>query len=159
MLDGLAMVGLLGIAVLAAAIAVWLHLQRRHRRDCPSCGRTLVSLGRDGPDLTSRSIDGDPLTYEVLVCPTCTNALTHVHGARSRYAYCPECRHRTLETPCIRLPDSVDGRRRVEVHEQCTLCGHHDLREVGDPPKIPERRGQVIPFPVDRLRKKASNDQ
>lgn len=132
----LAFVAALLLGTLLTLGTLW--LQRRQRR-CPSCRVPLVGLAREA--------SGEALTYEVLVCPSCTNALTLVHGTRARYAWCPECRQRTLETPCIRLPDADDGRRRVEVHENCHLCGHMAVREVGDPPTAPAKRGQVIPFP------------
>lgn len=143
-----------GVVLLAALIlAGALTWAMRRKRDCPSCGLPLVSLGRHGTDLVSKSIDGDPLTYEVLVCPRCTNALINVHGARSRYADCPDCHQRTLETPCIRLPDTPESRRRVEVHEHCPLCGHMAVREVADPPFSPSKRGQVLQFPGNRRRR------
>lgn len=129
----------------------------RRQRNCPSCRVALVPLGK-GPENVSHSVDGELLTYEVLVCPRCTNALTNVHGARSRYAFCPECRQRTLETPCIRLPDTADGRRRVEVHENCHLCDHGAVREVADPSNTPARRGQVLQFPQHRRRRTANDE-
>jgi len=136
---------LLGVAIAAtlagilAFVAVW---NLRRQRKCPSCRVELVSLN---PQKTG---DGaGPLGYEVLVCPRCTNALTLVAGSRSRYAFCPECRQRTLETPCIRIPDGQDGQPRVEVHENCQLCGHQAVREVGDTGPQKEKKGQVLQFP------------
>lgn len=158
MLTDPTVLGLVGVLLAAVALTVGVVWSTRKKRDCPSCGLPLVSLGRQGTELVSTSVDGDPLTYEVLVCPRCTNAVTNVHGARSRYAYCPECRQRTLETPCIRLPDSSDARRRVEVHEACHLCGHLAMREVADPPVGPQKRGQVIQFPAGR-RKHGTDDR
>lgn len=114
----------------------------RQKRKCPSCHIPLVPV-------TTSADGGPPLTYEVLACPTCTNAITLVHGNRARYAWCPECRQRTLETPCIRLPDA-GGKPRVDVHEHCHLCGHAAIREVGEPGDKPLRRGIVLAFPGGR---------
>jgi uncharacterized protein YbaR (Trm112 family) len=125
--------------LLIAALVLW--VLRRQRR-CPSCRVPLAVVA----DAETTTADGLPLGYEVLACPLCTNALTLVHGTRTRYAYCPECRQRTLETPCIRLPDSDDGAHRVEIHEHCHLCGYMAVREASDPPRAPEKRGQVLPF-------------
>ena len=136
------------LAWTAAAVATGLAISggafwilRRQRR-CPSCRVTLATVA----DADSTTADGLPLGYEVLACPLCTNALTLVQGARTRYSYCPECRQRTLETPCLRLPDSEEGGRRVEIHEQCHLCGYMAVREVCDPPRTPEKRGQILIF-------------
>jgi hypothetical protein len=143
----LAVAALLGLAITLAIVLV----TRRQRR-CPSCGVHLVNIAHPG----SRAADGTTITYEVLVCPSCTNALTLIAGSRQRYAWCPECRQRTLETPCIRLPDTAEGRRRVEVHEHCHLCGHMAVREIGDPALAPAKRGQVLQFPGPRRNKSKS---
>lgn len=129
------LVAILAIGLAGAAGLIWL-LNRQRR--CPSCGVPLAVISPNDAD--------GPLGYEVLACPRCTNALTLVHGSRARYAYCPECHQRTLETPCIRLPDTPEGQRRVEVHEHCHLCGHMAVREVSDPPVEPAKRGQILPF-------------
>lgn len=130
-----AAIGLLAAVGVAIAIAIL-----RRRRSCPSCGVELVPtpIARDG---------GAADTYEVLCCPRCSNAVTLVHGVRHRFAHCPDCHQRTLETPCIRLPDGPDGQRRVEVHETCHLCAHHAVREWSDKPwEIAAKRGLVLPF-------------
>lgn len=123
---------------------------------CPTCEIPLVRLTQ-GPSTEP----GDVRSYDVLACPTCTNTLTLVHGTRSRFAYCPACQQRTLETPCIRLAPEPDdplppGTLCIEVRERCHLCEHAedtlicietDLTiEEEDPP----RQGQVIPFPGAR---------
>jgi hypothetical protein len=147
-------IGAATLCVLACAAVLWL-LHRRRR--CVSCGVGLVAV-----DI--RSDGALRASYEVMACPHCTNALTLVHGTRARYATCPDCRQRTLETPCIRLPDAPstnpppETRRRVEVHEHCHLCGHAAVIEVSDQPFEPQSqaahhpRGQVIPFPTGRRR-------
>lgn len=137
--------------VLAAAIGfvvavVGMLVLRRHRR-CPSCDVPMEPLEAD-PDEQPRA------TYEILTCPRCTNASTLVHGARARFAYCPQCRQRALDAPCIRLDDEEEGRRRVEVHEHCNLCGYRFVRVVEDPPGPGRHRGRVIPFPADRSARK-----
>ncbi len=128
----------IGLVIVAFAV-----FRLRQQRRCPSCRVDLVSLN----PMTEGKGPG-PLGYEVLVCPRCTNALTLVAGSRSRYAFCPECRQRTLETPCIRIPDGPEGQPRVEVHENCQLCGHQAVREVGDVPPTNDKRGQVLQFPI-----------
>lgn len=89
-----------------------------------------------------------PPSYEVLVCDTCDNAATLVHGHQSRFAYCPSCLNRAMRTPCMRQPDGS-----VRVEEHCDLCGFRAERVVTevvieDEP-APER-GIVIPFPTHR---------
>ena len=124
----------LGVIAVALAIAIL-----RRRRSCPSCGVELTPL--------RVARDGAIAAYEVMCCPRCSNAVTLVHGVRHRFAHCPDCHQRTLETPCIRLPDSADGHRRVEVHESCHLCAHHAIRELSDGPwETPMKRGLVLPF-------------
>jgi hypothetical protein len=126
---------------------------------CPNCEVPYIELAPPADD------SGSQRTYAVLACPQCTNTSTRVHGTPSRFAYCPSCRQRTLETPTRRLPPDLDAPLAVEVEERCHLCGHHDavvlpaqpLRDhrihaeagAGTPP--PHRR-TVIPFPVDRRR-------
>jgi hypothetical protein len=155
------------LALLVACVAIVVAWHERSRKRCPSCGVELVAVG-DGT-----SDDGVRLTYDVLACPHCRNVLTMVEGKRSRYATCPECKERTLETACIRLPDAAgaqpvgDGpdsqpQRRVEVHEHCHLCDHGAVREISDAPHGPSKRGQVIPFPMERRkppRKKSANNE
>lgn len=131
----LAATGLVGLALAAGALS-W----QGRRRKCPSCGLVLVPIADPTP--------GDP--YQVLVCQRCTNAVTHVPGTRARFATCPECHNAALETPCIRLPDTPEGRRRVHVHEHCHLCGYSHVREIGDDRGRPHKRGVVVPFPGNR---------
>ncbi len=140
-------------ALLGLAIPILIVIVMRRQRRCPSCGVNLVTVAQPG----STAADGAQVTYEVLACPSCTNALTLIAGSRQRYAWCPECRQRTLETPCIRLPDTAEGRRRVEVHEHCHLCGHLAVRELGDAGEAaPSKRGQILHFPGPRKRKTKS---
>ena len=131
---------------LAMAGAVW--VLRRHRR-CPSCNAALVPVeSGERPDRT----------WQALACPRCTTAVTLAHGTRGRFAWCPACRQRSMEVPCLRLPDE-DGHPVVEVHERCTLCGY--AREVvvgrhsGAAP-----RGLVLPFPsAEEASRRARSDR
>lgn len=133
-LSATAVLAVLALVAVALAVAIL-----RRRRSCPSCGVELVAL--------RVARDAGPASYEVLACPRCSNAITLVHGVRHRFAHCPDCHQRTLETPCIRLPDGPDGQRRVEVHESCHLCAHQAVRELSDGPwESPTKRGLVLPF-------------
>jgi hypothetical protein len=129
----------IGVALGFGAAAIAQRWNRRVRR-CPAC---LVALQ---PLRETR--DAQPLYgYDVYACTRCTNAFTAMIGHRHRFAHCPDCHQRTLETPCIRVADGSEGQRRVEVHESCHLCGHHATREVSDLPYLsPPKRGQIVPF-------------
>jgi hypothetical protein len=113
--------------VLAASAAVVFRDQRR----CPTCRDSLMELPKP-----------EERTYEVLACPRCPTAVTLAVGQRARLSWCPSCRQRALDTPCIRQPDA-DGTVAVEVQERCHLCGHEEvlLIETSAPP-----RGLVVPF-------------
>lgn len=93
---------------------------------CPTCEVPFLVL--DVPAEPERR------TYDVLVCPECTNSVTRVLGARSRFAWCPACRQRTLETPVHRLPPTPERPLAVEVEEHCHVCGYRDLVELPDGP-------------------------
>ncbi len=124
---------------------------------CPNCEVAYLELVEAGEPARS---------YAVLACPQCTNTSTRVHGSPSRFAYCPSCRQRTLETPTRRLPPDIDAPLAVEVEERCHVCGHHDVlvlpapharglrvqAEAGGASESTPRhtRRTVIPFPVDR---------
>ncbi|MFK7930957.1 MAG: hypothetical protein AB8H79_22420 [Myxococcota bacterium] len=126
---------IIGLAIVAGAL--W---TLRNQRNCPSCKTPMTVLGAPAPIEESR-----PPSYEVLVCPTCTNAATLVHGHKSRFAYCPSCLNRALGTPCIR---QADGSVRVEEH--CHVCGFRAERVVESAAEVDEpapRLGVVIPFP------------
>ena len=126
---------MIGLAITAWVLSflVMMLNQRRLSRSCPSCATRLAPL---------------PLaqlhrSYEVLVCATCTNTVTAVHGARSESAYCPSCRQRSLETPVVRLPNGKHG-PLVEVHEYCHLCEHQENVVFG---RQDDERGRVLEFP------------
>lgn len=114
-------------------------------RQCPACRVEMEPLIEGGdPARLVRA-------YEVLVCPHCTNAATAVMGEPGAFAWCPGCRERSLQTPCIRLPRGPGG-PAVEVHEHCELCGYHEtVKIVQGGAHAP--RGLVIPFPTERRRK------
>jgi hypothetical protein len=85
-----------------------------------------------------------------MVCDTCTNAATLVHGHASRFAYCPSCLNRALRTPCIRQADGS-----VKIEERCELCGFKAQRIATElRPETPaeSEMGQVIAFPTHRVR-------
>jgi hypothetical protein len=133
------------VVSLIVAGALW---ALRHQRNCPSCKtamRTVAFPGRDG---------GVP-SYEVLVCETCTNAATLVHGHHARFAYCPSCLNRALRTPCMRQAGGS-----VRVHEHCELCGYDAEKEYGTAaPPAPPATGRVIPFPAHRARPPRRDDE
>ena len=91
-------------------------------------------------------------SYEVLVCESCSNAATLVHGHQSRFAYCPSCLNRSMRAPCMRQSDGS-----VKIEENCELCGYRNVRIVGgEAPAPPEKpMGVVIPFPMHRVRPEA----
>ncbi len=132
------MLALIGLAIATRVL--------RGNRFCPSCDVPMDALPMGS------TADQPHGTYEVLVCRECRNAATLAHGQRFRYAWCPACLQRSLETPCIRLPDD-DGKTVVEVHEECQLCGFTSTRrfEGTAPP-----RGLVLPFPA--MRKKSGTE-
>lgn len=134
------------VALVILAGAMW---TLRRQRNCPSCRTPMRTIGgagaHDSPDAT-----GVVPTYEVLVCDGCSNAATMVHGHQSRFAYCPSCLNRSMRAPCMRLDDGS-----VQIEEKCELCGYADSRIVTEakPEIIAEQRlGQVIPFPMHRVR-------
>ena len=115
---------------------------------CPNCHVMYVRLGSSAEDEAHRS----HRAYEVFACPECTNTITRVHGAPSRFAYCPSCAQRTLETPTRRLSPTIDAPLAVAIEERCHVCGFHDERvlpESGTPFEMPSAKGQVIPFPLN----------
>ena len=125
------------LSVVLTGIAFWLAAAvLRQQRACPQCRIPFDVL--NDPAI--------PPTYEVCTCRTCRNAAVLVHGHRARLALCPACRQRALQTPCVRLPDE-DGEIRVEVREDCHLCGHDDVRVFRGP--LPPR-GIVVRFPGPR---------
>lgn len=125
---------LLGLVLMAGSL-----MSLRRQRNCPGCAEPMTSLTRDLPGSERPS-------YEVLVCEGCSNAATLVHGHKSRFAYCPSCLNRSLRTPCMRLDDGS-----VKVAETCEICGFKAEHVVGGArPSRP--MGQVIPFPVHRVR-------
>lgn len=154
------MLGFVILGAAAVALVGFLAVQLRQPGSpsgeltflCPTC-RIPMSPVTSGPSTDPEHVR----SYDVLACPSCTNAVTMVHGTRSQWAYCPECQQRTLETPCIRLPSDATGAEqgaRVEVREHCHLCSYDATHVVnGAPPTPPEARGQVIHFPRERTRK------
>lgn len=109
---------------------------------CPTCEADYLIL--EPPDE-----GGVRRTYDVLVCPECTNAITRVQGTKSRFAWCPACRQRTLETPVRRLPPAPLRPLAVEVEEQCHVCGFRATIELPDGPlELPQPAlpDNVIPF-------------
>lgn len=109
---------------------------------CPNCSVAYITMAPSG---TGRS-------YEVLACPECTNTITRVHGTPSRFAYCPSCQQRTLETPTRRLAPTVEAPLAVSVDERCHICGYGEQRVLPEPSERPvavgePRLGKVIPFP------------
>lgn len=129
---------IVGLAIVAGAL--W---TLRGQRGCPSCRTPMRAAQPDPTTLDPRR----PPSYEVLVCDTCSNCATLVHGHQSRFAYCPSCLNRSLRTPSIR---QTDGSVRVE--EQCELCGFTAERQVqthAQPAaEEPVQLGVVIPFPT-----------
>ncbi|MCB9678878.1 MAG: hypothetical protein H6737_27500 [Alphaproteobacteria bacterium] len=108
---------------------------------CPNCQIPYLKLV-DPPDSPERR------SYEVLACPQCTNTTTRVHGSPSRFAYCPSCNQRTLETPARRLPPTLEAPLSVEIDERCHVCGHEHVVILPPPFHTPVvMRGRVIPFP------------
>jgi len=134
---------LVGLAILGGAL--W---TLRRQRNCPSCRTPMVPLATPGTDAPEGGPGAVP-SYEVLVCESCSNAATLVHGHQSRFAYCPSCLNRSLRAPCMRQDDGS-----VKIEEACELCGYRDTRVIGAPPIAgPEPvMGQVIPFPMHRVR-------
>ena len=132
------------VVSLILAGAMW---ALRYQRNCPSCRTPMRSVAFPGRE-------GGVPSYEVLVCDSCTNAATLVHGHHARFAYCPSCLNRALRTPCIRQADGS-----VEVKENCEICGYQCARVYGTTAPTREPGGQVIPFPIDRRnRKPGRND-
>lgn len=121
--------------------AVW---SMRRQRRCPACRSALVELPRP-----------EERSYEVMACPRCPTAATLAVGHRARFSWCPACKQRALQTPCIRLPDP-SGALVVEVHEQCHLCGHSAQIQVEGPAPP---RGLVLPFPPDQRRDRAGGER
>lgn len=113
----------------------------RRQRRCPSCREPMQTLGQPPVER-----EGEHAAYEVLVCESCSNAATLVHGHQARFAYCPSCLNRSLRTPCMRRTDGT-----VHVAEHCEICGYNAERVVGEPSPV-RPMGQVIPFPVGRAR-------
>lgn len=136
---------LVGLAILGGAL--W---TLRRQRNCPSCRTPMVSIAGPGSEIPADpNLPGGVPSYEVMVCETCSNAATLVHGHQSRFAYCPSCLNRSMRAPCMRQEDGS-----VKVEEKCELCGYADTRVVGAPapPAPPAQLGQVIPFPLHRVR-------
>lgn len=110
---------------------------------CPNCRIPYLAL----VDSTPR---GAPVrSYRVLACPQCTNTITRVHGTASRFAYCPACSQRTLETPAKRLSPTISAPLAVEVEERCHVCGHTDVVVLPNVIQA-DLGGKVIPFPGSR---------
>ncbi|MCA9568907.1 MAG: hypothetical protein KC656_13755 [Myxococcales bacterium] len=103
---------------------------------CPSCAVHMLELPRTLA----------PAPYDILICPHCANTVTRVHGMNSRFAACPACRQRTLETRVQRLPPTPETPIGVAVDELCHVCGHQD-HVVLPPEGVPAGKGKVIPFP------------
>lgn len=117
---------------------------------CPTCRIPMIPL-TSGPSTDPEHVR----SYDVLACPSCTNAVTMVHGTRSQCAYCPACHQRTLETPCIRRSSPASDAPEVEVREHCHICGYEAIVVIrGEAPPEPTARGQVIRFPPERTRSK-----
>lgn len=106
---------------------------------CPSCQVDYLAL----------PTGDEPLPYDVLVCPECSNTNVVVHGATARFCQCPACRQRTLEVRAQRLPPRPEAPISVGITEHCHLCGHVDELDLPDP-GVKVGRGQVIPFPTRR---------
>ena len=126
-----------GLTLGALAVGAWFL---RRNRACSSCGTELEVLA--APDGLH--------TYEVLVCPSCPTAEVLSHGSRNRFAYCPRCGRKALQTVAERLPDPP-GQRLVHVKENCQVCGYGDIRFVSsdvqnDGPEQPPKKGDVLPF-------------
>lgn len=116
---------------------------------CPNCEIPYLKLVDPQDERAAHT--GPRRTYEVLACPQCTNTTTRVYGTPSRFAYCPACNQRTLETPARRLPPSIEAPLAVEIDERCHVCGytHHLVL----PPQFEDApmaagRGKIIPFPT-----------
>lgn len=129
--------GLLLAAVIASGSAkAWIT----PGTDCPNCRTPMAALPDEAP-LGVRS-------YRVHACRTCTNVVTQVHGARSRWAWCPACRQRALETPVHRLPNAPDGSPQAEVHELCHICGHELMVRLPELTPVAQG-GKVLHFRRD----------
>ncbi|TNE88599.1 MAG: hypothetical protein EP330_14605 [Deltaproteobacteria bacterium] len=138
-MNPLTWIAILSIAgVIFASAAFSLRAQRR----CPACRANLVELPKP-----------EDRTYEVMACPHCPTAVTLAVGHRARFSWCPTCKQRALQTPCIRKP-SDSGALVVEVHEQCHVCGHNAVVSVEGPAPP---RGLVVPFPT-RDKRRAGGD-
>ncbi len=133
LLTGLAIVAFLVLGLVRGALWVL-----RRNRECSTCRAPLVPVTRTESQHT----------YEVLHCPKCSTAVTLALGQRARFAWCPQCRQRALEAPAIRLP-APTGQIRVEVREQCHLCGYRLNRivegQTGE--EAPRPKGQILTFP------------
>ncbi|MEZ4316530.1 MAG: hypothetical protein R3F61_03470 [Myxococcota bacterium] len=114
---------------------------------CPNCHIPYLELV--DPDRIGSNRGGPRRTYDVLACPQCTNTTTRVYGTPSRFAYCPSCNQRTLETPARRLAPTLEAPLAVEVEERCHVCGyaHHLVLPPQHESPASAGRGKVIPFP------------
>ena len=126
-----------GVLLLTVGIFAICGLVIRGRGTSSQCPTCHVDLA-----LVSRAGDGPNHAYDVLACPTCLRPQTRVHGATSRFAYCPACKNRALTLRC-QPTDEVT--RAMDVHEQCELCGYE--REYELAPEPPPVQCQVIQFP------------
>jgi len=123
------------------AVGIGMLMLRRNRR-CSNCKEDLVSIA--APDGLH--------TYEVMACTSCDVAEVLSNGTPNRFAFCPRCGRRGLETLADRLPDPP-GQILVQVKEACQVCGYGDTRyvtydrEEGSKPTPP--KGDVLPFRRD----------
>ncbi|MBA2321095.1 MAG: hypothetical protein H0V89_08065, partial [Deltaproteobacteria bacterium] len=78
-----------------------------------------------------------------------TNALAIPAAGDTEPAECIACHQRALLTPVWRLPATATGEPQVQVHESCTLCGHHAVEYLPDVEREPPV-ADVIPFPKPR---------
>ncbi len=119
------------------ALALWqgrLVTQALTSRDCPLCGEPLEEV-TDGP--------APDRSYEVLACSKCATIVTTVHGARSRFAYCPSCRQLSLDVHARTSPEAAV----IELREHCTICDFEADRALE---RVEAHEGKVIPFPGPR---------
>lgn len=105
---------------------------------CPSCDAAFIRMPQDQN------------SYDILVCPQCSNTVTAVHGGPSRFASCPDCHQRTLEIQATRLAPRPEAPIAVECVEVCHVCSYQDVRELPSEPLGQQRKGVVIPFPGRR---------
>jgi uncharacterized protein YbaR (Trm112 family) len=109
---------------------------------CPACRAEL--------QLISGASDGPHRSYDIMSCPACLTPQTRVHGATSRYGYCPACKNRSLSLSCTH--EGVEP-EAIEVHESCELCSYEHTFEIA--PSVTPPQCQIIPFP-DPSRRHAS---